>query len=436
MLDTADAADVIDLVRQETCRASPASRRRSRARRRCSTSTPGRSTRSARCRRRRRGDRALGRRPGRADRRVCRAYVARKRASGCSTSTTCCSTGAALPRRPGSARRWRASSTTCCVDEYQDVNALQVDIFCGCCARTTTALTVVGDDAQAVYGFRGASPRHLLDLRRRLPRHRHDRAGRNYRSTQPILDVANAVGDDAPAGFSSPAAGRRTDAGDRPGWSTAPTRTPRRGGLRAGAGPPGGGHRAAGAGRAGPRRPPQRPARARARPPPHPVREVRRAALPRGGPRQGPALPRSAWPTTRATSWPGSGCCSCSTASARPAPAGPITALGLDSATGEDAEVLLRWPLAAGRAARPPRDAPAERAARAAMRPTEARPSRCGQAMRRRSIQRAYEDADRALADLDALVAAAAAQPAPVRRRRRPHPRTARAPPATSPVRR
>ena len=50
-----------------------------------------------------------------------------------------------------------------CVDEYQDVNALQVDVL-RALRRTDPRLTVVGDDSQAVYGFRGASPRHLLDI--------------------------------------------------------------------------------------------------------------------------------------------------------------------------------------------------------------------------------------------------------------------------------
>ena len=47
------------------------------------------------------------------------------------------------------------------VDEYQDVNALQVDMLRALRPRDER-LTVVGDDAQAVYGFRGADARHIL----------------------------------------------------------------------------------------------------------------------------------------------------------------------------------------------------------------------------------------------------------------------------------
>lgn len=87
------------------------------------------------------------------------------------------------------------------VDEYQDVNALQVDIIAAM-RRDDRRVTVVGDDAQAVYGFRGASPHHLLDVDLTFPEVTTIHLGHNYRSTQPILDVANRLSDDAPAGFS------------------------------------------------------------------------------------------------------------------------------------------------------------------------------------------------------------------------------------------
>ena len=78
------------------------------------------------------------------------------------------------------------------VDEYQDVNQLQVDVVHGLCAGDA-GLTAVGDDAQAVYGFRGASARHILDLPAAFPGTTVVRLVRNYRSTQPILDLANAA---------------------------------------------------------------------------------------------------------------------------------------------------------------------------------------------------------------------------------------------------
>jgi DNA helicase-2/ATP-dependent DNA helicase PcrA len=78
------------------------------------------------------------------------------------------------------------------VDEYQDVNTVQADIVRlllpdgGC-------LTCVGDDAQAIYGFRGADPGHLRELAVTFPGLTVVRLGRNYRSRQAVLRLANAV---------------------------------------------------------------------------------------------------------------------------------------------------------------------------------------------------------------------------------------------------
>ena len=78
------------------------------------------------------------------------------------------------------------------VDEYQDVNQVQVDIV-RLLRPGGQGLTVVGDDAQAVYGFRGADSRHLLQLADDLPAARVVRLEQNFRSRQPLLDLANAV---------------------------------------------------------------------------------------------------------------------------------------------------------------------------------------------------------------------------------------------------
>jgi DNA helicase-2/ATP-dependent DNA helicase PcrA len=78
------------------------------------------------------------------------------------------------------------------IDEYQDVNGLQVEIVRGL-RRECREVTAVGDDFQAIYGWRAASARHILEF----PEHFADttvvKLERNYRSTQPILDVANAL---------------------------------------------------------------------------------------------------------------------------------------------------------------------------------------------------------------------------------------------------
>ncbi|MEL7536292.1 MAG: ATP-dependent helicase [Pseudomonadota bacterium] len=79
------------------------------------------------------------------------------------------------------------------VDEYQDTNALQADVLLAL-KPDGAGVTVVGDDAQSIYAFRGAAVENILrfpDLF--VPSARIVSLRRNYRSTQPVLDCANAV---------------------------------------------------------------------------------------------------------------------------------------------------------------------------------------------------------------------------------------------------
>ncbi len=79
------------------------------------------------------------------------------------------------------------------VDELQDVNRLQADIV-HALAPTGRGVTVVGDDAQAIYAFRGADVRHILDFPHRYdPPARVIALERNYRSTPQILAASNAL---------------------------------------------------------------------------------------------------------------------------------------------------------------------------------------------------------------------------------------------------
>src|SRR4029079_19210673 len=79
------------------------------------------------------------------------------------------------------------------VDEYQDTNRLQAAIL-RALAPDGRGLTVVGDDAQAIYAFRGAEVRNILDFPAQFtPPARVIALTRNYRSTQPILEACNAV---------------------------------------------------------------------------------------------------------------------------------------------------------------------------------------------------------------------------------------------------
>jgi DNA helicase-2/ATP-dependent DNA helicase PcrA len=84
------------------------------------------------------------------------------------------------------------------VDEYQDTNKLQAEILYGLKADGM-GLTVVGDDAQAIYSFRAAAVENILGFPDRFkPRAEVVTLAQNYRSTQEVLDVANAVMADAP----------------------------------------------------------------------------------------------------------------------------------------------------------------------------------------------------------------------------------------------
>lgn len=79
------------------------------------------------------------------------------------------------------------------VDEYQDTNALQAGILLGL-KPNGHGLTVVGDDAQAIYGFRAARVRNILDFPKLFtPPARVVTLEQNYRSTAPILTASNAV---------------------------------------------------------------------------------------------------------------------------------------------------------------------------------------------------------------------------------------------------
>ncbi|HEV8203867.1 MAG TPA: UvrD-helicase domain-containing protein [Pyrinomonadaceae bacterium] len=78
------------------------------------------------------------------------------------------------------------------VDEYQDTNKLQAQIVKLMTARHDN-VAVVGDEFQSIYSFRGASHRNMLEFPKLFPSAQIIKLEENFRSTQPILDVANSI---------------------------------------------------------------------------------------------------------------------------------------------------------------------------------------------------------------------------------------------------
>ena len=88
--------------------------------------------------------------------------------------------------------RYAAAFRWVLVDEYQDTNHAQYR-WLQLLASEHRNLAVVGDDAQAVYGFRGADIRNILDFQDEFPDAHVVKLEQNYRSTQTILEGANAL---------------------------------------------------------------------------------------------------------------------------------------------------------------------------------------------------------------------------------------------------
>jgi DNA helicase II / ATP-dependent DNA helicase PcrA len=143
-----------------------------------------------------------------------RAYTARKRALGVLDLDDLLIFWRALACDPQAGARLAAGFDHVLVDEYQDVNELQVEIVEALAGHGAT-ITAVGDDFQAIYGFRSASADHILGFAERFAGAGTVLLERNYRAGQPLLDVANAVAAEAEIGYPKTLRAAR-EGGDRP----------------------------------------------------------------------------------------------------------------------------------------------------------------------------------------------------------------------------
>jgi DNA helicase II / ATP-dependent DNA helicase PcrA len=82
------------------------------------------------------------------------------------------------------------------VDEYQDTNRLQAEVIRQL-ATSHNNVMVVGDDSQSIYAFRGATFKNIMDFPVLFPGTAIFKLEENYRSTQPILNLANCIIDEA-----------------------------------------------------------------------------------------------------------------------------------------------------------------------------------------------------------------------------------------------
>ena len=93
---------------------------------------------------------------------------------------------------PGIHARYRESFRYVMVDEYQDTNKVQLDLL-RMLVQEHRNFCVVGDDDQSIYAWRGADPRNILEFEKAFPGAFVVTLAQNYRSTQTILNAANAV---------------------------------------------------------------------------------------------------------------------------------------------------------------------------------------------------------------------------------------------------
>lgn len=106
-------------------------------------------------------------------------------------------------------------------DEYQDTNALQLAIVYALAGEKNNVM-VVGDPAQAIYGFRGAAPETMLNFRKKFPESRIIKLETNYRSSAEIVALVNAIDQRTGSGFQRTLRSHSGESGIRPVFMESP----------------------------------------------------------------------------------------------------------------------------------------------------------------------------------------------------------------------
>ncbi len=105
-----------------------------------------------------------------------------------------------IQEQPDVRERWQRKIKYLLVDEYQDTNGVQYQLI-KLLAKDGRRLTVVGDDDQSIYAWRGAQPENLLQLKKDYPNLQMIKLEQNYRSFGRILKVANHLIENNPRPF-------------------------------------------------------------------------------------------------------------------------------------------------------------------------------------------------------------------------------------------
>lgn len=101
------------------------------------------------------------------------------------------------------------------VDEYQDTNAIQLDIVYGLAGEAQN-IFIVGDPSQSIYGFRGSAPATMIEFTKRFPNTKIIALETNYRSSQEIVSIVNAIDENMSAGFDRTLRSERGEIGIKP----------------------------------------------------------------------------------------------------------------------------------------------------------------------------------------------------------------------------